>query len=55
MTELDHPVFHSAFTPQAQQAMIAEDAEAWTAVTGILFAIVTGGALLGIMAVLMSL
>jgi hypothetical protein len=55
MHEVDHPVFESAFTPQARQLMIEEDAQAWSAVTGILFAIVTGGALLGIAAVLMSI
>jgi hypothetical protein len=54
MHEVDHPVFESAFTPRARQLMIEEDAQAWSAVTGILFAIVTGGALLGIAAVLMS-
>jgi hypothetical protein len=55
MHEVDHPVFQSAFTPQARQLMIEEDAQAWSAVTGILFAIVTGGALLGIAAVLMAI
>jgi hypothetical protein len=55
MHEVDHPVFQSSFTPQARQIMLDDDAHAWSMVTGILFAIVVGGLVLGITAVLLSI
>jgi hypothetical protein len=55
MPSNSHEVLDRAFTPEAQQAMMHEDAQAWAAVTGILFVIVTGGALLGIIAVLLAI
>jgi hypothetical protein len=43
------------FTAEEQQKMHDEDGEAWAAVTGILFFVVTGGTILGIIGVLLSL
>ena len=43
------------FSAEDQEAMRRDDSQAWRAIAGILFAIVTGGALLGIAGVLLSL
>jgi hypothetical protein len=48
-------VLDQVFTPDEQLKMQAEDGEAWGAVTGILFVVVTGGTILGIIGVLLSL
>ena len=55
MSTVSRRVFETAFPPEAQQEMLQADSEAWGAITGILFAIVTGGAVLGIIGVLFSL
>ncbi len=48
-------VLDQAFSSEQQQAMRDEDSEAWGAVTSILFVIVTGGAILGIIGVLLAM
>jgi hypothetical protein len=48
-------VLNQAFSSEQQQAMRDEDSEAWGAVTSILFVIVTGGAILGIIGVLLAM
>lgn len=55
MKTATHRVFETSFPLEVQQAMRQEDSQAWKAITGILFLIVTGGALLGIAGVLLAL
>jgi hypothetical protein len=53
--DLAHPVLSRAFTPEMREEMRADDGRAWTAVSGILFFIVTLGTILGLIGVLCAL
>ena len=50
----DHRVFHDTFNQHECQALIEDDLVAGRTVCGVLIAIVVGGLLLGIMAVLLA-
>jgi hypothetical protein len=55
MDQRTHAVLDRVFNPDVQQELRQQDSQAWTAVTGILFFIVTAGAILGVIGVLLSL
>lgn len=50
-TERQHQVWESAFSDETRQQHLAEDSEAWGAVTGILLTIVSIGACLAVLTV----
>jgi hypothetical protein len=55
MDKNTHAVLDRVFNADAQRELRHEDSQAWSAVTGILFLIVTAGAILGLIGVLFSL
>jgi hypothetical protein len=55
MDKTTHAVLDRAFNADAQRELRHEDSQAWSAVTGILFVIVTAGAILGLIGVLFTL
>jgi hypothetical protein len=46
-------VFASSFDEETRHRLAAEDSQAWRSVTGLLLAIVTGGVLIAVMAVIL--
>ncbi len=53
--EHNHPVWENSFREDMRQQQLADDSEAWRAVTGILLTIVSIGAALAVFTVLVCM